>query len=166
MTRVRNVAPAVPGAAQIATRSSIPTCVDTSLIAVAASVLDHCVPASPSAATAPWNGGLANRLREAAGPDGHRDASRSPTTPPAPTPGRLERDELAATIDRLMNPERPGLLRQLNAALVYETVQALRRENTRWAREPLGAASRRLWEHLYLCIPLTSIVVTSDATRQ
>ncbi|MGW2543612.1 hypothetical protein ACWC5I_22745 [Kitasatospora sp. NPDC001574] len=163
MTRTQNVAPAVPGAAQIATQSGIPIRVDTSLIAVAASVLDHCVPAPPAAATAPWNGGLANRLREAAEPDGHRTDSHSPT-PPGPAPGRLERDELAATIDRLMNPDRTGLLRQLDAALAYETVQALRHENTRWAREPLGAASRRLWEHLYLCIPLTSIVVTGDAT--
>ncbi|MFE2728936.1 hypothetical protein [Kitasatospora sp. NPDC059327] len=161
MTRTQNTAPGAAGVAQLPQNSSAPVCVDAALITLASSVLDHCVPTPPSATTAPSSASLANRLRDAAGVGAQRTPSRSLTTPLGYAPGRLERDVLAATIDRLLRSERRGLLLQVDTTLLYETVQTLRQETTRWAGEPLGIVSRRLWEHLYLCIPLTSIAVTT-----
>ncbi|MFD5086080.1 hypothetical protein ACFWOG_25985 [Kitasatospora sp. NPDC058406] len=161
MAGTQNTGPAPAGAAQPPKQSGASVCVDTALIVLASRVLDHGRPAALSIVGTRGCGDLPNRLREAAGADGHR--THPPATRPGHAAGRPERDELATTIERLLRPEHRGLLRQLDAALVHETVQNLRRENMRWTGEPLGTATRRLWEHLYLSIPLTAIVATDSA---
>ncbi|MER6401847.1 hypothetical protein ABT263_38315 [Kitasatospora sp. NPDC001603] len=135
-------------------------CVDTTLIALATSVLDHCPVPAPATSCADLTG----RLREAIGADSRHPHPRPQGTRPEHAEGRLERDQLATAINRFLDPQRRGPLRQLDAALVHEAVQALRTANTSWAGEPLGTAARLLWEHLYLCIPLTAIVASGACT--
>ncbi|MGW2539899.1 hypothetical protein ACWC5I_03275 [Kitasatospora sp. NPDC001574] len=165
MEGTQNTGPAAARASQSPTRSGASVCVDTALIVLASRVLDHCSAAPLTVDVGAWVwGDLPVRLREAAGEDGHRTRLRA--TRAGQAAGRPERDELAAVIDGLLRPEHRGILRQLDAALVHEAVQGLRRATTCWAGEPLGTAARRLWEHLYLSIPLTAIVVVTDGARQ
>ncbi|MGW6919428.1 hypothetical protein ACWGB8_37280, partial [Kitasatospora sp. NPDC054939] len=100
---------------------------------------------------------LARRLRAAVAPESAAcpaDGARR---------DRPDRDRLAAAINRCLGPARPGPCRQLDAALVHEAVEALRRTVPLWADEPLGTAARRLWEYLYLCLPLTALAAVTGA---
>lgn len=153
--------PGPAGDLQAATNPGARVWVDTAVIMTAACVLDLGGPTAAPAAGAPRPGGLPDRLREAAGADGHRTPLALRGAPP-PAAGRIERDLLAAAIATLLEPQRRRPLRQVDAALVHESVQALRRETVRWADEPLAPAARRRWEHLHLCIPLTAVITTTD----
>lgn len=131
MTAANNARPAPTTTTPPHGRAGEPVYVDSTLISLACGVLDHCTPAPSATITAPWSSGLANRLRHAIG------AAGCPPRPPhilaaEPAPGRLERDELAVTINHFLRAECRGLPRQVDAALVHEAVQTLRRENPRW----------------------------------
>lgn len=153
--------PGPAGDLQAATNPGARVWVDTAVIMTAACVLDLGGPTAAPAAGAP---------RPAASRTGcaKRPAPTATAHPwpcggaPPPAAGRIERDLLAAAIATLLEPQRRRPLRQVDAALVHESVQALRRETVRWADEPLAPAARRRWEHLHLCIPLTAVITTTD----
>ncbi|MEU1509051.1 hypothetical protein [Kitasatospora sp. NPDC005748] len=115
--------------------------VDEGLLVLAAAVLDHGVPLfdrrSGDAAAE-----VARRLRSAVGR-------------PSQTP---DRQHLAVAVENALR-DRSGRARcVVEVATVEDAVAYLRRVESALAGEALGRACRRLWEALYLCIPLTTIL--------
>ncbi|MEV7182317.1 hypothetical protein [Kitasatospora sp. NPDC093679] len=77
---------------------------------------------------------------------------------PADELGRRGRDRLAARIGDAVAPGRPVTGRvPVDVAVLAEAIAHLRCFSRRFDGEPIAAATRRLWEQLYLCLPLTAL---------
>ncbi|WP_030277338.1 hypothetical protein [Streptomyces sp. NRRL B-24484] len=82
--------------------------------------------------------------------------------------GRRGRDRLAARIGDAVTPGCSVTGRvPVEAAVLAEAVAHLRCFSRRFDGEPIAAATRRLWEQLYLCLPLTALAAQtgSDGSR-
>ncbi|MFJ9953212.1 hypothetical protein [Kitasatospora sp. NPDC091207] len=143
-------APDRGGSADTGTASRAPAVrVEKDLLAVTAVILDRFAaladqPAGVGAAEVAWH------LREAAG------------RPPRPSQP-LDRELLVNAAEKVLGNRSAGRRCVVDATTVYEAVAALRHLDTVLVGEPLGQACRRLWERLYLCVPLTTIL--SRGTR-
>ncbi|MEW1914384.1 hypothetical protein AB0442_39350 [Kitasatospora sp. NPDC085895] len=144
--------------------------VEPAMVTVAAVVLDQCAFLQVGDSRPERADVMADSLRLAligAGLPPAVDWSPSEGEP-ADELGRRGRDRLAACIGDAVTPGRPVTGRvPVEAAVLAEAVAHLRRFSRRFDGEPIAAATRRLWEQLYLCLPLTALAArsTSDGRR-
>ncbi|MEV6209123.1 hypothetical protein [Kitasatospora sp. NPDC051914] len=125
--------------------------------AAAASVLDRYATLQVDARQAQRAGAVAHGLRTAVADAGSTPPAEQPS-PAEAAADRLDRDRLAARVGDLCEPGRPAACRvHVEAGLVSDAVALLQHAGRGFEGEPLGAAARRLWEHLYLCLPLTAL---------
>ncbi|MCG6494318.1 hypothetical protein [Kitasatospora sp. A2-31] len=108
---------------------------------------------------------VAGDLRAAARTAGPPSAQGQPLLP-AVAGDRPGRDRLAVHIGDLFAAGRPvGERVPVDTDLVADAVAQLQRLSLRFAGEPVAGALRRLWEHLYLRVPLTVLALRADPGR-
>ncbi|MFJ3788355.1 hypothetical protein [Kitasatospora sp. NPDC090091] len=137
---------------------------ESAVLTTVATVLD-CL-ADPRAGTpGPTADVVAGGLRTALKTAGPPHAHERPLPPPA-AGDRPGRDRLAAHIGDLFAAGRPvGERVHVDTDLVADAVTQLQRLGLRFDGEPVAGALRRLWEHLYLRVPLTVLALRADTAR-
>ncbi|WP_395298211.1 hypothetical protein ACF9IK_35700 [Kitasatospora hibisci] len=137
---------------------------ESAVLTTVAEVLDRL--ADPGADDpGPKAGVVAGGLRAALRTAGPPCADEQPLSPAA-AGDRPGRDRLAARIGDLFAAGSPvGEQVRVDTDLVADAVAQLRCLGVRFAGEPVAVALRRLWEHLYLRVPLTVLVLRADPGR-
>ncbi|MEW1914072.1 hypothetical protein AB0442_37585 [Kitasatospora sp. NPDC085895] len=134
--------------------------VEAVVVATAASVLDQYAALQADARQVRLAGAVAHGLRAAVADAGTTPSAEQSLSAEAAA-GRLDRpgrDWLAARVGDLFDHRGPDACRvHVATGLVSDAVALLQHAGRRFEDEPLGTAARRLWEHLYLCLPLTAL---------